>query len=148
MCVFSVSARFVWTEFGSVSIFLGHRRIPPCLSSTLKSVFKNSFHWLPFRDSGLFTIHITLPTPWELIGWSYETFKKGEQHVFQEVVGGALSSASARSSSGGKRDLVWFWLLDTGCSLGLTFWCAVHNGLISTHLDVWKKRKFILKRSL
>lgn len=44
-----------------------------------------------------------------------------------------------------KRELIWFWLSDTS-PLGLTFWCSVHNGLISTHLDVKKEKKIHLEK--
>lgn len=38
-------------------------------------------------------------------------------------------------------EVIWFWLSDTSHSSGLAFWCSLHNGLISTHLDMWKKKK-------
>lgn len=42
-------------------------------------------------------------------------------------------------------EVIWFWFFDTSHSLGPTYWFSVHIGLINTHLDMWKKRKFMFR---
>lgn len=116
-------------------------RIPSSIPETHVVILQEHF---PLSDTVIliWLQHIYGPSHWISYGAFFEgntTFQKG-------VI--IYSSVSARSSREKKREMVWFWLLDTSCSL--TSWCSAAQCTMDWLADIWtckkkkkKKRKLI-----